>query len=181
MARVPRRVLAVLGVLVLSAGPTPALAHVTATPAFLPNESARSIALTAPNERDDPMTGFRVTAPPGLVIEHAHEVEGWKAAHDGSTATWSGGQLAPEVEETFGITLRAATEPAVLELTTEQLYADGAVVSWPVPITVTPAAESPSQYPALAAAVGLIGVLLVVGVVALAWRRRSPDGSGRAS
>jgi uncharacterized protein YcnI len=150
----------------------PAGAHVVATPAFLPNESSRSIDLAAPNERDDPMTGLRITAPSGLAIEHAHEVDGWDATYDGSTAAWTGGSLAADVEEIFGVTLAADTEPGVVELTAEQLYADGAVVSWPVAITVTPAEESPSQNLALAGVVGLIGVLLVVAVGMLAWRRR---------
>lgn len=170
MPGVPRRVL-VLGAVVLVAAPS-AFAHVVATPAFLPSESSRSIDLTGPNERDEPMTGFRLTAPPGLVIEHAHEVDGWSETFDDSTATWTGGSLAPDVEEIFGVTLAADTEPGILELTAEQLYADGGVVPWPVAITVTPAEESPSQNLALAGAIGLIGVLLAVVVALLAWRRR---------
>jgi hypothetical protein len=37
---------------------------------------------------------------------------------------------------------------------------------------VTPAAESPSENLALAGVVGLVGVLVVVAVAVLAWRRR---------
>jgi hypothetical protein len=118
------------------------------------------------------MTGFRITAPAGLVIEHAHEVEGWEETYDTSTAAWTGGSLGPDVEQVFGITLEADAEPGVLDLTAEQLYADGAVVSWPVPITVTPVEQSPAQNLALAGAVGLIGMLLLVAVGVLAWRRR---------
>jgi hypothetical protein len=77
----------------------------------------------------------------------------------------------------FGITLAAAAEPGILELTAEQLYADGAVVSWLVPITVTPAESSPSQNLALAGVVGLIGLLLVAAIAMLAWRRRRPDAA----
>ena len=173
MARVPRRVVAVIAMLAAASVTAPAaVAHVVATPAFLPSESTRSVTLAGPNERDAPMIGFRVTAPSGLLIEHAHEVEGWTATYDDSAAEWTGGMLAPEVEETFGVTLEATTEPGVLDLTAEQLYADGAVVSWSVPITVTPADESPSENFALAAVVGLIGLLLVVAVALFAWRRR---------
>ena len=152
----------------------PAAAHVVATPAGLPSESSRSIDLAGPNERNDPMTGFRVTAPSGLVIEHAHPVDGWDATSDDSIATWTGGSLAPDAEETFGITLAADAEPGILELTAEQLYSDGAVVPWRVAIQVLPEEESPSQNLALAGVVGLIGVLLVVAIAMLAWRRRSP-------
>lgn len=155
----------------------PVGAHIVATPAFLPSESSRSIDLAGPNERDDPMTGFRVTAPDGLVIAHAHDVDGWTATFDDSSAEWSGGSLAPDEEEIFGITLKAESEPDVLELSAEQLYADGAVVSWPVDVTVTPAEESPSQNLALAAVIGLIGVLVVVAVAMVAWRRREPPSA----
>ena len=55
-------------------------------------------------------------------------------------------------------------------LETELLYDDGGVVRWPVPMTVTPAAESSSQNLALAAVVGLIGLLVVAAVAMLAWR-----------
>jgi hypothetical protein len=40
---------------------------------------------------------------------------------------------------------------------------------------VTPATEGSSQNLALAAVVGLIGVLVVAAVAMLAWRRREPS------
>jgi uncharacterized protein YcnI len=178
MAAVPRRALAVLAALCAAAGSAPAAsAHVVATPAFLPSGGSRSLSLAGPNERDAPMTGFRVTAPDGLVIEHAHDVEGWTAAFDGSSAEWTGGSLDPNAEEIFGVTLQAVAEPGTVTLTAEQLYGGGAVVSWPVAITVTPAEDTPSENLALAAVVGLIGLLLVVAVALLAWRRRGAGTS----
>jgi uncharacterized protein YcnI len=150
-----------------------AAAHVVATPAYLPSGSSGSIALAAPTERDDPMTGFSVTAPPGLAIEHAHPSDGWAEELDGATATWSGGSLASNGEASFGMTLKADAAPGVVELQAKQLYEDGGVVSWPVAITVTPATETPSQNLALAGVVGLIGVLAVVAVAMISWRRRS--------
>ena len=84
-----------------------ASAHVVATPGFLPSGSSESITFSGPNERDDPMTAFSLTAPAGFTIEHAHEVAGWDESVDGSTATWTGGPLAPDVELGFGMTLRA--------------------------------------------------------------------------
>jgi hypothetical protein len=118
------------------------------------------------------MTAFSVTAPPGLEIEHAHEVAGWNARLDGSTATWTGGSLAPNAQIDFGVTLRADIEPGFADLEARQLYADAGVVRWPVRITITPASESPSQNLALAGVVALIGVLGVVAIAMLAWRRR---------
>jgi uncharacterized protein YcnI len=164
----------VVGALVagLSAVAT-ASAHVVATPGFIPSGSSESVSFTGPNEREAPMTAFALTAPEGLRIEHAHAVEGWEESIDGSTATWTGGTLAPNIEATFGATLEAEAEPGVLELTAEQRYADGGVVTWPVAITITPAEESPSQNLALAGVVGLLGVLLVVALAMLARRRRT--------
>ena len=71
------------------------------------------------------------------------------------------------------MTLKADVEPGVVELQAQQLYADGSVVSWPVALTITPAPESSSQSLALAGVVALIGVLAVVAIAMLAWRRRT--------
>ena len=151
-----------------------ASAHVFPTPQFLPSQSTESVILDVPNERDEPMTGFVVTAPAGLEIEHAHPAEGWSEELDGSSARWTGGPLAALTTTKFGISLKATAEPGEVVLETELLYDSGAVVRWPVPITVLPAAESSSQNLALAAVVGLIGLLVVAAVGVLAWRRRPP-------
>jgi hypothetical protein len=151
----------------------PAAAHVVATPAFLPSGSPESIAFSAPNERDQPMTSFALTVPDGLVIQHAHPVAGWNESIAGSTATWTGGSLAPNVEVAFGVTLEADVDPSVVEVQAEQLYDDGGAVTWPVALTITPAEESPTENFALAGVVGLIGVLVVVAIGMIAWRRRS--------
>jgi uncharacterized protein YcnI len=174
MAGMPGRALAVLaalGGLVTLGMPSAVLAHVTATPSFLPGESTASISFSGPNERDVPMTAFSLSVPRGLVIRHAHEVEGWSETTDGATATWSGGSAAPEAEVAFGLTIAAEAEPTVVEVIAVQRYVDAAVVRWTVPITVTPAEETPSQNLALAGVVGLVGALLLVAI-ALAWRRR---------
>jgi hypothetical protein len=81
--------------------------------------------------------------------------------------------LAPDVEASFGATVRANTEPGVIRLTGEQRYDDGSVVTWPVDVTITPAEDSPSQNLALAGVVGLLGLLVVVAIAMLAWRRHA--------
>ena len=115
-----------------------------------------------------------MTAPRGLTIEHAHPVEGWTGTVEGDTATWSGGSLSSAVVATFGVTLKANAKPGLIELRTEQRYADHGVVEWPVVLTITPAVESPSQNLALEGIVGLIGVLVVAAIALLAWRGRPP-------
>lgn len=151
----------------------PADAHVVAAPAFLPSGGSESIAFSGPNERDDPMTSFVLTVPAGLVIAHAHEVDGWQESTDGSRATWTGGGLAPDEEVAFGVTLEADVDPSVVDVQAEQRYDDGSVVSWPVALTITPPEDDPSQNLALAGVVGLIGALVVAAIAMLAWRRRS--------
>ena len=149
--------------------------HVFPTPQFLPSQSTESVTLDVPNERDVPMTGFVVTVPAGLEIAHAHPADGWDEEFDDSSARWTGGPLAALATTQFGISLKAATDPGAVVLETELLYDDGGVVRWSVPMTVTPAEEGTSQNLALAAVVGLIGLLVVGAVAMLAWRRRQPS------
>ena len=162
--------ISVCSALILAA---PAGAHVVATPGYLPSESSESITFEAPNERAAPMTEFTVTAPPGLVIHHANPVTGWTGVADGTSASWTGGSLPPKQTERFAILLKADVDPGLVQLDAKQLYDDGNVVSWPVQITVLPAAESPRQNLALAGVVALIGLLMVVAIATLAWRRRA--------
>jgi uncharacterized protein YcnI len=169
----PRRLAALAAASIGLVFASTASAHIVATPGFLPSGSSESITFAGPNERDDPMTAFTLTAPDGLTIEHAHEVVGWDESIDGSTASWNGGPLAPNAELGFGVTLRVTAEPGVVELQAQQLYEDGEVVSWPVALTVTPGEESSSQNVALLVGViVLIGVLAIVAIAMLAWRHR---------
>jgi uncharacterized protein YcnI len=150
-----------------------ASAHVVAQPSFIATGESSTVRLTGPNERDQPMTGFSVTVPSGVEIVHAHPVDGWSETTHGRTATWTGGSLASRSEETFRIGLEASVEPGTVALEIEQLYDGGEIVRWPVSLTVVPPPEGASQNLGLAAAVGLIGLLVVVAVVVLSWWRRS--------
>lgn len=150
-----------------------ASAHVVPTPSYVSANEVDSITLNSPNERDKPMTAFTVTAPRGVEIVHAHGPAAWKVTFSGSTATWKGSTLAPNATTAFGLYLEAKTEPGTVQLQAQQRYPDGAVVRWPVSLTVLPAKTSPSQNLQLAAVVGLIGVLVIAAVGALAWRRRA--------
>ena len=71
------------------------------------------------------------------------------------------------------MTLKADASRASSSSRPSSATPDGGVVEWPVALTVTPATESPSQNLALAGVVGLIGVLVVVAVAMLAWRRQA--------
>ena len=150
-----------------------ASAHVISVPTYVASKSSETFEFSGPNERKKLMTALTITAPPGLRIEHAHPIDGWKERFSTSKAIWTGGALAPGEDIPFRVTLEATADPGILQVEADQGYADGGIVSWQVPITVLPPAASPSQNLALAGVVGLIGVLLVVAVAMLAWRRRS--------
>jgi uncharacterized protein YcnI len=160
-----------VAVLALVAAPA-ALSHVVPTPNFVESGTTGNVSFASPNERDKPMTAFVVTVPSDLEILHAHGPDGWTATIDGPSARWTGGSLAPAADATFGLELRASGSPGNVSLEAQQRYADG-VVRWPITLTITPAAQTPSQNFALAGAVGLIGVLVIAAVGALAWRRRA--------
>ena len=149
-----------------------ASAHVFPTPQLIASQSIESVTLDVPNERDEPMTGFIVTAPAGVEIERADPAEGWTEEIDDSSARWTGGSLAALTTTKFGISLKAATEPGEVVLETELLYDSGAVVRWPVPITVTPADDTSSQSLGLVAILGAAGLLVVLGVVILGRRSK---------
>jgi hypothetical protein len=79
-----------------------------------------------------------------------------------------GGSLAPRKEVGFRLTLSADAQPGTLDLDAEQRYPDGGIVQWPVTMTITPPAKSPSQNLALAGVVALIGLLTIAAIVMLA-------------
>jgi uncharacterized protein YcnI len=158
-----------------------ASAHVISTPTYVASKGTETFEFSGPNEREKPMTTFTITAPAGLEITHAHPVDGWDEHVSATTASWTGGSLAPRADIPFRVTVKATADPGTLQMKADQGYADGGVVSWQDPITVLPPAASPSQNLALAGVVGLIGVLLVVAVAMLALRRRtSPAARGDA-
>jgi uncharacterized protein YcnI len=150
-----------------------AAAHVFGSPQFIPSGSTETITLDVPNERKAPMTSFVVKVEDGLQIEHAHPADGWDEEVAGDTATWSGGSLAGLQITKFLISLKAVAQPGPVAFETELRYDSGAVVRWPVSLTVVPGNEN-SQNVGLAAVVGVIGLLVVGAVAILAWRRRPP-------
>jgi hypothetical protein len=150
-----------------------AAAHVVAMPGFVEAGKSESISLAVPNERDEPMTGFSVEVPSDFVVVHAHQEDGWESDGDDSTATWSGGSLAPDAELEFGIELEAPSAPGPATLQATQRYPGGEVVEWPVQLTVLPATESPSANLGWAVVTAGIGLLVIAGIAVLAWRRRA--------
>jgi uncharacterized protein YcnI len=127
--------------------------------------------LQAPNERRLPMTGFVVHVPDGFRIVAARPAEGWNAGADRTIATWHGGSLPVGDETTFTLEVDAPSEPGPATLRTEQHYPDGGIVRWNVPLTVTPAGDTPAQNLGWALVVSALGLLVLGLIGVLAWRR----------
>jgi len=64
----------------------PAAGHITVVPPFVSSAGTATLTLTAPNERDEPMTGLVVTVPDGFRISRAEQGEGWVSGHGSTTA-----------------------------------------------------------------------------------------------
>jgi hypothetical protein len=133
--------------------------------------------LTVHNDRDEPMTGFRLTAPQELRVLGTGGSSGWNETLDGATATWNGGNLAPNTPVVFEVDLEAVTtEPGTVELAADQLYADGESVQWPLTLTVVPPGGSPPEEDGVGgtgiAVLAVLGALVVASFGAVVWTRR---------
>jgi uncharacterized protein YcnI len=153
----------------------PAAAHVGVSPPFLSAGGETTLTLAVPNERDDPMTELAVTVPADARLVRAEPADGWTAAADGATATWSGGRLAAGAVASFELRIEAPATPGPAELRAEQRYPGGEVVRWPVTMTVTPATSVGSSLwrGVIVAIVGLVLAVLVAVLIHQRRRRRS--------
>jgi len=150
-----------------------AAAHVTPAPTFVYSGQGETITLVAPNEREVRMSGLSVTVPADVAIESiADSDRGWPGSVSGATASWDGCCLEPGAIGSFPLGLVASGEPRSVTLEIEQRYPDGESTSWPVQIAVLPAPKDSGSL-TTTLAVGALGLLATVGVVGLAWLRRS--------
>jgi uncharacterized protein YcnI len=147
------------------------------SPPFLYAQGRQTLALSAPNERNAPMTGFRATVPDGLRVLRADPESGWKSTVEGTTATWTGGASGPGDAPTFVLELAARAQPGPAELQAVQEYPDGSVVRWPVSLTIVPGDVSEAGQVdrwKILVFVGSLGLLVFGTIVFAARRRRRP-------
>jgi hypothetical protein len=154
----------------------PAAAHLAAEPSFLPVGGKQRIVLTVHNDRDETMTGFRLTAPAEIRILGTGGGSGWNEFVEGASARWSGGSLAPDTPAVFEVDVEAVTtEPGTVELAGDQLYPGDESVTWEVSLTVVPPGEgAPAEggSGAVLAAVAAAAGLALAAIAFLLWRRR---------
>ena len=181
MTRVHIGVTCSLAVVTLLVAVQPAVAHLFAEPSFLPVGGKQRIALTVHNDRDQTMTGFRLTAPAGIRILGTGGGSGWNEFVEGETARWSGGSLAPDTPVVFEVDVEAVTtEPGTVELVGDQLYPGDESVTWEVSLTVVPPGGAPpsDEGGVVATAIvflAVVGALVLAGVAFLYWRRHRDE------
>jgi uncharacterized protein YcnI len=149
----------------------PAAAHVVAEPSFVTGGSVSTLTFQAPNEREPPMTGLRVTVPQGFSIVQARPVGPWRGRVAGATAIWQGGLLPAKGIASFSLDVKAPARAGSVELDAVQTYPDRQVVRWPVALTVVPGAK-PSQNLGAALVAGMLGLLALTALVVFLRQRR---------
>jgi hypothetical protein len=148
-------------------------AHVAPAPTFLYSGRQETVTLVAPNERDARMNGLSVTVPSDVTIVDALDSDrAWPGSVRGASAEWEGCCVAAGVTGSFPLTLLVDGEPRSVTLEVRQRYPDGETTRWPVQLAVLPPPEQSGSL-ATTLAVGALGLVVTVGVVGLAWLRRS--------
>jgi hypothetical protein len=158
-----------------------AAGHVVPVPQSVRTGTVVPLRLAVPNERPEPMNGFTATVPSGFHIVDARPAAGWAADVDGDTVRWRGGPLAHLSIETFVVRIDVTADPGAVTLDMRQLYPSGAQVTWSGDLTVAPGSGSSAGSETLPtlAIIGACGLSVLVGLAALAWRRRVRSAPGR--
>ncbi len=146
-------------------------AHVFPTPTYVATGETSRVELSVPNERRVPMTEFELSAPTGLAIAEAAELEGWTSSATRRRALWTDGSLPSFTTVNFVMRLDVSREPGTVVLDAVERYEDGANVRWPMTLVVTPGDEPPQQL-GVALLVGLVGLLALTIGAGLLWRRK---------
>lgn len=140
-----------LALLILVAGASPALAHVTVQPNEAVVGSFSRFVVRVPNERPDASTVRVEVEFPPLAFVSFQPKDGWQRdveeeafdepievfgneITEGVTSvTWRGGEIGPGEFEEFGFSARMPDEPGELEFRASQHYDSGEVVEWTGP------------------------------------------------
>ena len=151
-----------------------AAAHIVVSPSFLPTGGTGRLELEVPNERDETMTSLTVTLPDGLTADSAESANGFAASvGDGSTISWTGGSIDPDVIAHFAFTGTASAPPGTLTLRATQAFADGEVQRWAIRLTIVPeSGPAPEQHPNRAIVAAAIGIVVILGSLVLVRRFR---------
>ena len=127
-----------------------ASAHVTLNPGTAPAESFSRFALRVPTEEGVPTVKLSIQLPEGLEVRFQPK-PGWQRTQSGRVVTWSGGEIAPDEFDEFGLSFQVPNTPGeTLSFPATQTYANGKVVRWigapeseePAPTLTVETAES---------------------------------------
>jgi uncharacterized protein YcnI len=148
-----RSLLPLLSALALTVMAGPALAHVSVTPAEVPQGSFQQLTFRVPNERDDagttklevhfpaehpfasvrtrPMPGWTITVDTTKLDKPVKLGEGGEITEAVSRITWRGGLIKPGEYQDFDISAGPVPQGVdKLEFKALQTYQDGEVVRW---------------------------------------------------
>ena len=166
-----------------------ALSRVDAHVAVFPTEGAPAVvqryALLIPTEKASPTTRVEIQFPDGLRVTEIEAVSGWRSTaqrdREGRIvgASWEGGQVPPGHFLAVGVLARNPDTPGEMAWKLIQTHQDGSEIHWIGPSSAEfPAAVTAIHRPgdgrgltSILAGAALIGALLAVVVVLLAWRR----------
>jgi uncharacterized protein YcnI len=191
------RPVSLLGVIVLAAvaagaSAQSADAHVLIRPDQAPTETLTLFTVLSPDEKAIPLTGLRVTIPPGLVVSSVADTPGYRTqiVRDQSFRTaaiaWTGGDTAPTHLALFHFAALTPSKPTTVHLSGLQTFADGSTKLWPnVRIDVTSTASAASSEGAsrteviLALVAAIAALIAAAGAVLIATRGRAVRSGGR--
>lgn len=142
MTRKLLTVIMIAGVLVATAAR--ADAHEEIAPTTISVGKPAFLTISAANETESQLVELTMTAPAGATLgDGTREPSGWKATTTPQKVTWTGGQIAPNHFEQWGIELEAPDQPGELTFSFTLRYADGKTDDSKVPVTVVAAASAP--------------------------------------
>jgi uncharacterized protein YcnI len=133
------------GAVLLGLTAAPAWAHVEVQPSQAVKGEDATLAFRVPNEEDKAnVVKLQVLLPGAVKDVTTRPLAGWTATVDGSTITWSGGQIHPQQFEEFALALALPTTDELV-FKAVQTYDNGDVVRWVDP---TPPGGAEPEHPA---------------------------------
>lgn len=107
-----------------------AWAHVEISPGEVPAGQSQEFVAEVPTELDVPTTEVRLEVPQGFEVTEVPPTPGWEGAVEGSTITWSGGEIPVDEAQEFTFQATAPGEAGEFAWNATQTYQDGTVVEW---------------------------------------------------
>jgi uncharacterized protein YcnI len=174
-----RRCMLALMLSALVVFPATASAHVEVSPDRVDPSSFTLFTVLSPNESSQPLTGLRLSIPPGLEVDQMADAAGFTSqvvedqAHRAVALSWQGGSVAPDRLATFQFSASVGDTTGELRLVGVQSFADGSTKTWRSPVIDVRSSASGHDSTARALAAAALAVALggVAGMLVMVRRR----------